>query len=298
MRAALLGIAAVVLASAVVGTAAGAQPVPRVGLNHFYLVPDSSTFAAIDASRFLRDTLGVFEARTTRRSDQTYTGVYWYGQTTYFEFLPPGSGGREAGHSGMAWGSDNAADSAAIRRALSTVPGDSAYAVMITRGYNGEQVPWFVQTALASASRTPELSTWVMNYAGDFLARWNGAQPPFGGASASRAAVLERYAAVVSQHDKRRRVPLADVTGLTVAVSEGTRARLLRECTALGIRVSATGCHADTFVLTLIPATASARGVVQIDLALRQAWSGPTVRRFGRSELRMETAQRAVWRFP
>ncbi len=275
---------------------AAAQPALRAGLNHFYHVPDSATFTAIEGSSFLRDTLGVFEARTTRRSDQVYTGVYWYGQSTYFEFLPPGPGGRKPGDSGMAWGTDSDLDSAAVRRAFGALPGHQVTATMITRGVDSVQVPWFMQTGLAAAERSPELSTWVMTYAGDFLSRWYGALPP-SGAGPTRTAVLERYAAKVGQLERWRVAPFSDVSGLSMEVDAATRARVLGECRALGGRVRTSTCTLGDFTLRLGAATASRRGLTTVSLRVRRAWDGPRERVFGNSTLRLIDATRAEWTF-
>ncbi|MCU0634234.1 MAG: DUF5829 family protein [Gemmatimonadaceae bacterium] len=276
--------------------AAAAQPTPRTGLNHFYHVPDSATFAAIESSRFLRDTLGVFEARTTRRSDQVYTGVYWYGQATYFEFLPPGPGNRKPGDSGMAWGTDAADDSAMVRRALSGIAGERVTSTMITRGIDSVQVPWFLQTALESGGRTRELNSWVMTYAGDFLTRWHGTLPPVTGGS-SRSAVLERYAAKVGQLDRRRDAAFTDVTGLDLQVDAATRTRVLAECRALGGMARGSRCTLGDFALRLNDATPTARGLRRIVLRLRHPWSGPRVRTFGTSTLRLIDDATAEWEF-
>jgi hypothetical protein len=279
-------------------TTATAQPRPLVGLNHFYLVPDSATFAAIQSSPFLRDTLGIFEARTTRRADQTYTGVYWYGTAHYFEFLPPGAGGRKPGESGLAWGSDNPADATSLFNALARIPGDVVDTVMITRGIDSTQVPWFLQTRMRSAATRSDVVTWVMHYASDFLTRWYGALPPTGAAT-SRTAVLERYAARVNAHARRGGVPFADIERLVFAVADSTRAQLLAECRAMGLSgKEASPCvGADGVVVELVSATNGRRGLQAITLRLRRPWDGPAERRFGRSRLRLVSDERAVWQF-
>jgi hypothetical protein len=292
----ILGMRLLLALTGMAATAAFAQPRPTLGLNHFYLVPDSASFAAIESSRFLRDTLGVFEARTTRRSDQVYTGVYWYGRETYFEFLPPGAGGRKPGDSGLAWGSDSDRDTSLVRAALATVAGDSVTGVMITRGIDGTQVPWFQQTALRSAGSRTDLVTWVMNYAGDFLTRWNGSRPPTGGTS--RAAVMERYAAVVNAHERRGAVPFENVIELRAAVSAKTREQLLAECRALGFVTTDSRCQtADGFVLDLELESPRVRGIRAITLRVRRPWTGPATRWFGTSALALDGSDRAVWSF-
>jgi hypothetical protein len=273
-----------------------AQPTrPVVSLNHFYVIPDSATYAAISESRFIRDTFGIFEARTTKRADQTYTGIYWYGTATYFEMLPPGAGGRKVGDSGVAWGTDSPADTARLRTMLARIPRDSVTVNLITRGVDSGMVPWFTQTALASAGSRAALVTWVMTYAPRFLDDWFPELPPLRVAP-TRDAVQERYAARVNGHARRDSVSFGDVRALRVAVTTAERTGLLAECRALGMRVTPASCHADDgFILTFVDATAAKRGVQRITMALRREWPGPRERVFGSSRLRIVAPRRAEW---
>jgi hypothetical protein len=289
-------LSVVLLHGALPSTTRAQSPAPpRAGLNHFYVIPDSVTFRAMEASRFLRDTFGIFESRTTRRSDQTYTGIYWYGRHTYFEFLPPGPGGRRTGDSGVAFGTDDAGDSTWVRAQLASFPGDSVVSMAITRGgLHGEQVPWFRQIARAGAANDPTLVTWTMTYAPTFLTQWR-ADGPLTSAS-SRAAVLERYAQVVNGYARRDSVPFADVRGLIIAVAPVIRARVLSECRALGWRVFGSRCVSfDGTSLTFVPATEARRGVQRIELRLRRPWPGPAMRQIGNSTLRITGATTAIW---
>jgi hypothetical protein len=284
-------------ALAVTGQPLGAQqaPAPRVGVNHFYVIPDSATFAAMESSRFLRDTFGIFEARTTRRSDQTYTGIYWYGAQTYFEFLPPTPGRWNAGDSGLAFGTDNGADSTWIGARLAGVRGTRLVSTPITRGLDGRQVPWFLQLALASGADDAALVTWAMTYSPQFLSQWHAELPP-SGSPTSRAAVLERYAAVVGAHARHGRLPFGDVSRLVIAVADPTRLRVLSECRALGLRVRVNECvMADGTRIFLVASTPGRRGVQQITFRLTGPWNGPALRTFGTSVLRLTGRSEAVW---
>src|SRR5438045_1439540 len=69
-------------------TAQHTAPLPfPVALNHFYLTLDSATFRELQNSPFLRKEFAPCEERTTVRKDTTYTGLYFYGINTYFEFF-------------------------------------------------------------------------------------------------------------------------------------------------------------------------------------------------------------------
>ena len=83
-----------------------AQPVSEVPvyLNHFYVTVDPATYASIISSDFLRTRFAPFELRTTVRTDSTYTGAYFYGRNTYFEFFDSGKEHRVPGDSALAFG--------------------------------------------------------------------------------------------------------------------------------------------------------------------------------------------------
>lgn len=119
-----------------------ARPAP-VFLNHVYAVVDRATYDALARSTFLRETFAVSEERETVRADLTYAGLYFYGQRTYFEFLPPETAaGLVEGNTGLALGleSEGAIDEFARRLGERQVKTQLA---PITRRIDDEQVPWF-----------------------------------------------------------------------------------------------------------------------------------------------------------
>ena len=83
-----------------------APPAP-VYLNHLYVVPTPETYKAVAENDFLEKNFGAFESRTTTRADKTYTGLYFYGEHTYFELLePPKDGKAPETFSGVAFGAE------------------------------------------------------------------------------------------------------------------------------------------------------------------------------------------------
>src|SRR5687768_1865513 len=110
---------------------------PPVFLNHFYVVLDSATYKDIEQSAFLRREFAVTEQRTTVRTDMTYTGFYFYGTNTYFEFFDVSTFSR-FGFGGIALGVDQEGGLAAVAREL-----PDSFSVdqqPITRQYNRKQV--------------------------------------------------------------------------------------------------------------------------------------------------------------
>src|SRR5258708_6328035 len=59
----------------------------KIHLNHFYVALDAPDYQEIQNSDFLKSIYGIYEQRTTKTKDLTYTGIYFYGLNTYMEFF-------------------------------------------------------------------------------------------------------------------------------------------------------------------------------------------------------------------
>ena len=150
------------------------SPIP---LNHFLTVLDSATYRAIREDPFLRKEFAVTEERTTTRTDISYTGLYFYGHNTYFEFFdearqPLG----KRGDSALAFGVDQAGTLEPIETRLAS---EFSVGPVITREFGGRQVPWFY---MGVPKLFPEsgFRIWIMEYHPRFLTEWNpepGVQP-------------------------------------------------------------------------------------------------------------------------
>src|SRR5580658_9740964 len=194
-------------------------PSPAAGWNHFYVILDHDTFTAIEQNAFLKERFAAFEKRTTVRTDRTYTGIYFYGHETYFEMLDATTADPNLGHGGMAFGDDAAGGKS---------PVEGVTPQLVTRGWNGGQVPWFFMTSQPQKRGEEQgFATWFMQYHPDFLAKWHPESRP-SVASTSRAAILERYKAVLSTAASQPL--LGDVTGLTLAAKAESRARFEAWC--------------------------------------------------------------------
>lgn len=282
-----------VLALALSGAAASAEapPIP-VTLNHLYIVVDTETYEAIGSDPFLKEKFAPFEMRTTSRADRTYMGEYFYGTNTYFEFFDaanPGNGPR--GKSGLAFGVDHSGDLQSLekqlRRQFDVESGP------ITRGIEGEQVPWF---KILSVAAPMQLSTWLMEYDPEFLRRW---KPQAGGAREGirRRDILARYTASLGLAD--RPFLMSDVSGMIAAVDAQTRASILRFCSALGHEVDSSGekvvIRGPDFTVTLIDETEALHGIRQIEFRVRRVKASS--RRIGASTLEIRGNGTAVWSF-
>jgi hypothetical protein len=268
-----------------------------VFLNHFYVVPDAATYEAVRQSAFLKETFAVFEARTTVRKDMSYSGIYFYGDHTYFEFLPPGPGFTE--HStGLAFGVEEPGAGAVLAARLHEALGMSVKEMGITRQAEGRDVPWFQMIADEKQGDPKSLTTWVMEYEATFLDEWFPSLPPKV-RGISRAAVLDRYVAKVGPADARASRPLEDVTAIRIALGPKDRASFLAQCRLFGHEVEEKG-DAATCVGPEVrfELEQGEGGIVGFDMRLRSEVEPPVEHLLGRSVLRLGPGRAATWRFP
>lgn len=243
-----------------------------IALNHFYVTVDPATYAAIDASPFLKNEFAAYEKRTTTRADRSYTGTYFYGTRTYFEFFDSAHEHRSVGETAVAFGVDSAGGMPEI---------DGTHRDLITRGWNGEQIPWFHRLS-PEPQLAPGLESWIMEYHPDFLTRWR----PGVGSGVTREAVLTRYKAVLDS------VPadpfLDDVTGLTLALPADEMERMGNWLAKLK----------PALTIRMIPMGNGPHGLRSVSFKLRRAPEQRLVVRFGsRSVLTVRPDKTALWEF-
>ena len=232
-----------------------------VPLNHFYLVLDSETFAEVESSTFLQDEFAIFEKRTTVRNDITYTGIYYYGNNTYFEFFDGGRGGMGGpGDSALAFGMENPGGNRDLAERLSpTIP---SKVNSINRTFEGDLVPWFSMLVPDSLDTGSPLRAWVMEYESEFLDSWNPvASAPNQGIQ--RAKVLQRYKDVLGQGTETRLY--GDVSRIQLALPTESKKQLLGLCRGFGYACWVEGdhshCSGPEIQLELIDPTRGKMGI-------------------------------------
>jgi hypothetical protein len=258
------------------------NPGPVPCLNHFYVTVDPKTYASCEASPFLKENFAVFEKRTTVRADRTYTGIYFYGLDTYFEFFEAGRKNSET-HSGVAFGMETPGVAARL--------GGAGKVMTITRDFQGQALPWFVQVTPPWTG--PVLRTWMMEYIPEFTARWHPelrASP-----SLRRQDVLALYAAALGARQSDRL--LEGVAGLTLALPEGEAAIFFKAAARLGANVAEKRVTLADAVIDVVPADAAKHGIIEVRMKLRAKPAKPGVRTFGVSRLELRPDQTAVWSF-
>jgi hypothetical protein len=265
---------------------------PAVALNHLYIVVDTETYEAIHADSFLKEKFAAYEERTTTRTDRTYTGMYFYGTNTYFEFFDagnPGNGPR--GMSGIAFGVDHRGDLASLEKKLSRQ--FTVETGPITRLTEAGQVPWFT---ILSVDAPMRLATWLMEYDSEFLRQW---KPQAGGSrdGIRRRDILARYTASLGKSGGA--FLLNDVAGIIAAVDPQTRESIRSLCAELGHQIETSGgdlvIRGPEFWLRLIDETEALHGIRQIRFRVRRAKASS--RRVGRSTLDIRGDGTADWSF-
>lgn len=292
----LLGAIGLAVASQIRGEEPKKPSFP-VPLNHFYVVLDPATYKAIESSDFLRGQFAPSEIRTTVRTDMSYSGLYFYGTNTYFEFFDASNsavGG--LGASGIAFGVEQPG---ALQALVNEQP--SRFGVgpaPITRQFKDAQVPWFFM----GTSKIPEsvgFQTWIMEYHPRFLAEWN---PVEGKAhqGISRKALLERYAAVLKSTPSQPY--LQDVVGLTINLDSPTATQLIEMCQALGYLAKTEGKVTtlegpDDFKLRVMADVTSAKGIREMILRVSREPAGQKELSFGKSVLKFLGDGQVTWTF-
>lgn len=291
----LLGAIGLAVASQVRGEEPKKPSFP-VPLNHVYVVLDPATYKAIESSDFLRGQFAPSEIRTTVRTDMSYSGLYFYGTNTYFEFFDAANsavGG--LGASGIAFGVEQPG---ALQSLVNEQPNRFEVGPQpITRQFKDSQVPWFFM-GIPKAPAFPGFQTWIMEYHPRFLAEWNPVEGKQN-QGISRKALLERYAAVL------RSIPaqpyLQDVIGITINLDSATATQLIEMCQALGYLSKPEGTVTtlegpDDFKLRVMVDATSAKGIREMVLRVSREPEQKEIP-LGKSLLKFLGGGQATWTF-
>lgn len=261
-----------------------------VFLNHFFVTLDKPTFAAVQAQDWLRTAFGPFEARTTQRSDTTYTGIYFYGRNTYFEFFEEGSEpGKVKGASGIAFGVET---SGRAQELAPLLPDQT----LITRQVEGVQAPWFHSASPKGVKREDFFRSWVMEYHAEFLARWYPALPPENPSPLRRRAVLDRYVAKIGEWHHRNDFLLKDVNAIDIDLPAPTAAKF--KAMLDGLNYQFTG-HTATGPEIRIAVTSNRppHGIRSVTFSLQRPVPSDFDLALGSSKLTLSARGHAVWTF-
>ena len=191
-----------------------------VYLNHLLIFLDAETYRSIGASGFLNEHFACSEERTThdQATDMSWTGRYYYGRETYFEFMDPARTSW-APRDAIAFGSEQEGGSEDLAGRLERALQRDITRYKRKRRYRDQDIPWF-WTVDIPRKDDARLISWVMEYDPGFLDRWAPDLPPekpgAGTAGIARSGLLTRYRSAIGD-DLPGRL-FRDITSVTVTL--------------------------------------------------------------------------------
>lgn len=282
-------------------TVCGAQELPdqadsledQVGLNHFYVVLDEETFAAVRDSEWLKTQFASVDTGLPKFSPPQADSqrLYIRGKTTYVELLGPRNPFNERiGKIGLALGVDALPLLDAVRDAWSASLGTTADRYNVEWKKSTPARPWYEVIQHRSTSDNPDLVLWASAYRPEFLA-WlypHRSAPDNRGSRPDFLAPLFRPERLFQ-----------DVTALTIAVPEELRQQIARQLQAVGYRRAEQGerleLHAAGWTLTLLASNARRQGLLSMTVATNREGGADVVLGPGS---KIEFGPRsALWRF-
>lgn len=266
------------------------MPAAPVFLNHFFLTLDKPAFAALKQMDWLRTAFAPYEERTTKRNDSTYTGIYFYGRSTYFEFFEEGSEpGKVKGASGIAFGVESAGMARSL--AASGLPDQT----LITRRVGDVDAPWFHSASPAGVQRADFFRAWAMEYHADFLKVWHPDLPPLNANPLRRRNVLDRYVAKIGEAHHRNDFLLKDVAAIDINLPDAAADQFAGLLNAFDYQF--TGGTATGPEIRITTARAKPYGIRSVVFSLQRSVPGDFTLDLGSSRLLLSARGQAVWEF-
>lgn len=191
-----------------------------VYLNHLLIFLDAETYRSIGASGFLNEHFACSEERTThdQATGMSWTGRYYYGRETYFEFMDPGRTSW-APRDALAFGIEQEGGSEELAGRLERALKRDITRFKRRRRFRDEDIPWF-WTVDIPRKDDARLISWVMEYDPGFLDRWAPDLPPekpgAGTSGIVRSGFLTRYRSAIGD-DLSGRL-FRDITSVTVTL--------------------------------------------------------------------------------
>lgn len=265
-------------------------------LNHFYLTIDALTYRAISESKFLRKQFAPNEIRTTHRTDRSYTGLYFYGEKTYFEFFDiTTETTRRIGDSAIAFGLEQKGETTLLQQKW-----PNSTRLTITRPSNGTQVNWFEMLIPPNFTLESPIAVWSMEYLPTFLREWkntSGTSLPTE-KNITRSAILERYKSLIPTIEDSI---LKNVIGLTLWVDSLVYKAFEQFAGDFGYLITVTengfffsDAEGVTYQISL--SDGRLHGITEVKFEVTNA-PDQQVWKFGNSTLTFQEADTAVWQF-
>lgn len=261
---------------------------------------DPVTYQAIADSEFLRTEFAVSETRTTIRNDYPdgYTGVYFYGDETYFEFFDAGNSAFPLASFGIASGFEAQEHFDTAKEALDARGGGVVYPV--DRQLEGEPVPWFTGLFGSTETGYGGPSVWGMQYDDKFIAKWLGHSSELDG-SIRQSDFLHSYAIKLGQTNNRESALMKDLTFVDAVLESEYLSAYSEQFAAMGWKAEKEGAcdllEAGNAKVRLCPTTTErGAGIYELGFSLHREYEGPTEMEFGSSSLVFD-GKHATWIF-
>ncbi|NOT07175.1 MAG: alpha/beta hydrolase [Gemmatimonadales bacterium] len=256
----------------------------QVALNHIYVYLDSSSYQAIAASPFVRDSFATMREATVSDAKGSWRGLYLFGQETYLELYRAGPNTPPPGTVAFAFGVDRAGE---LDEVAARLRGAGRPGVRVTRrrAIGSDTIPWFHQLSpaeLDSAAIAPSVRWWVMEYDGAYLAR----RPP-GDLTLNGRTDRAGYNRQLYRPD----LAVRDIAGLVLRLPEPVRRALAEQLTTLGFTRQA-GSEplrfvAGAFAIELHSTTGEAGELTEVRFTTTRD-QAPSRRLFGSAELTVD----------
>lgn len=227
-----------------------------VYLNHLLIFLDAETYRSIGASGFLNEHFACSEERTThdQATGMSWTGRYYYGRQTYFEFMNPDRTSW-APRDGLAFGIEKEGGSAELAGRLESELNRDITLFKRSRRYRDQDIPWF-WTVDIPRKDDARLISWVMEYDPGFLDRWAPDLPPgkpgAGTADIGRREFLTRYRSAIGD-DLSGRL-FRDITSVTVTLPPDEADLLEAELEVYGYVAAEPDVATDSGTVNTVPA--------------------------------------------
>lgn len=268
---------------------------PIVYLNHVYVCLDSTTYASIVESEFLKDRFAYVETRTTYADNgASWTGTYIWGENTYLEFFDIGDV-ENKGWSGIGYcvEMENGIDS--LHNRLSDEGVTNLARGLRTRKVEKREIPWFYWFGFSNEDSTATilLNTWLMEYHREYIEyKYQDIDPD--SISITRRLYNKKY--------YRDDLLLDDVIEIELAVDEFDFKNLLGELRNYGYRMELKGesvtAVGPEIKIIVRPRSEDNSGLCRIRFALTDKRYEPQTVQFGsKSRLILHEDRTAEWFF-
>ncbi|GMG86961.1 DUF5829 family protein [Biformimicrobium ophioploci] len=269
-----------------------AHPKQIAFLNHLYAVVDIETVNAIEQSSYLPGFIDYEKLTVTADGEESWTGRYLSGRSTYIEFFSPGDvAGGELGNIGLAFGTERVGD--IVRMARHMRKDDARFSrEMRKRSFDGEEVDWFHDLGLKMENTGAEF--WAMEYVADYMDH-TAANKELAEGDWDRIS-RERYL-----NDNYRGKLVRDIAYVAFHIDKASIQEAMPLILAAGYEVvegdGLTRLLGQEAEIDLFHAEGGKRGLGKLGFALNRAVTGQHLERIGNSELRVGPGEIATWTF-